>query len=96
MNRYIVTARAEIDITEILLYIAADNPDAALQLKDRFDEVFEMLLVNPRAGRERAEISSGLRSFPVGNYLVFYRLWASDIGIIRLTHAARDLDAIFS
>ena len=96
MNRYIVTARAETDITEILLYIAADNPDAALLLKERFDGVFETLAENPKAGRERDEISSGLRSFPVGNYLVFYRLWASEIGIVRLTHAARDLDEIFS
>ncbi len=96
MNRYFVTARAETDITEILLYVAEDDPEAAILLKVRFDEVFEMLLENPYAGRERSEISSGLRCFPVGNYLVFYRLWAGEIGIVRLTHSARDLDEIFS
>ncbi|MBK9216718.1 MAG: type II toxin-antitoxin system RelE/ParE family toxin [Chloracidobacterium sp.] len=94
MARYIVSSEAEQDITEIVLFIAEENVDAAIGLKDRFHKVFDVLVDNPRAGRERDELAEGLRSFPVGSYIVFYRLWAGDIAIARIIHAARDFNEI--
>lgn len=96
MGRYIITRQAEQDIDEILVYIAADNLDAALSFNDRLTHLFEMLADNTKAGRERPELKEDLRSFPEGNHLIFYRRWAGDIAIVRVIHGARDLGEIFS
>ncbi len=96
MANYIITPRAEKDIDEILLFIAADNLEAALAFNDRLATRFEMLADNPKIGRERPELKQDLRSFPEGNYLVFYREWSGLVAIVSVLHGARDLDEIFS
>lgn len=96
MSKYIITRKAEEDINEILAYIAADNFNAALALYDRLVDDFEILAENANAGRGRPELKEDIRSFPEGNYLIFYRKWAGDIAIVRVLHGARDLDKIFS
>ncbi|MEP6789428.1 MAG: type II toxin-antitoxin system RelE/ParE family toxin [Acidobacteriota bacterium] len=96
MAKYIITREAEEDIDEILAYIAEDNFDASLALYDRLIKLCEMLADNPEAGRGRPDLKDGLRSFPQGTYLVFYRPWAGKIAIARVLHSARDLDEIFS
>lgn len=95
MAKYIVTRQAEADMDEIFAYISADNLEAAIRFYDRLLDLFRMLAENPKSGRERRELQEGIRSFPEGNYLIFYRLWAGRIAIVRLVHAARDLDEIF-
>jgi toxin ParE1/3/4 len=96
MPKYIITDEAEDDIDEILAYIAEDNFEAALDVYSRFLEVFKMLANNPNAGRLRTELNETWRSFPVGNYLIFYRLWARDVSITRVLHSARELDEIIN
>lgn len=96
MAKAIITPEAEEDIDQIIAYIAIDNPDASAIFYDRFIHFFETLAANPRAGRERDELGEGLRCFPVGSYLVFYRFWAGEIAITRVVHAARDLDELFN
>ena len=96
MPSYSLSREARQDIDEILIFIAADNLDAAISFNDHLDNVFVMLSDNPKAGRERLELNEGLRSFPLGNYLVFYRIWAEKISITRVLHSARDLDELFS
>jgi toxin ParE1/3/4 len=96
MDSYSLSKEARQDIDDILIYIAADQVDAAVLFNDRLDELFWMLADNPRAGRERPELSEVLRCFPLGSYLIFYRLWAGRVTIARVLHSARDLDEIFS
>ena len=80
----------------MLLFIAADDPDSAISFYLRLEAAFQMLGDNPKAGRERPELNEGLRSFPLGSYLIFYRVWAGKLTITRVLHSARDLDEIFS
>ena len=96
MTKPIITAEAEEDIDEILGYISLDNFDASVAFYDRLMERFQILAANPKAGRERLDVSEGLRSFPFGSYLIFYRIWAGTVAITRVLHSARDLDEIFS
>lgn len=96
MARFIVTSEAEEDINEILIYIASDNFDAAIALYERFVEIFKILAENHLAGRERSELKDGWRSFPIDNYLIFYRSWAGSVAITRILHSSRDLDEILS
>jgi toxin ParE1/3/4 len=95
MHNFLLSREARADIDETLLFIAADNLDAAISFNDRLDEVFLMLGDNPKAGRERHALNEGLRSFPFGNYLIFYRIWAGEVTITRVLHSTRDLDEIF-
>jgi toxin ParE1/3/4 len=96
MADYIITPNAEKDIDEILLFIANDNIDAAITFNERLISRFELLADNAKIGRERPELKEDLRSFPEGNYLIFYREWSGIVAIVRVLHGARDLDEIFS
>lgn len=96
MPKFIVTREAEDDIDEILAFIAKDNFGAALSFYSRLIDLFVMLADNWQAGRSRPELNEGLRSFPEGNYLIFYRRWAGKIAIVRVIHGARDLEEIFN
>ncbi len=42
------------------------------------------------------ELAPGLRSFPVGRYLIFYLLDSGCLRIVRVLHGARDIDALFT
>ena len=95
MAKYSLARRAQQDIDEILIYISDDDVDAAILFSDRLTELFEMLAENPKAGRERPELKEEMRSFPTGNYVIFYRIWAGKVAIVRVLHGARDLDETF-
>ncbi len=89
------SALAEEDYRDIWRYIAADNPDAADRLLLRIDSKLELYAQNPRLGVARDSLAPGLRSFPVGKYLVFYRIVPDGIELVRVLHGARNLRAIF-
>jgi toxin ParE1/3/4 len=83
--------QAEIDLEEIWLFIAADNIAAADRLLDRIGTIFEMLTENPQAGRLRPELGMSIRSFTVGNYIIFYEAFPNGVEIVRVLHGARDI-----
>ncbi len=77
---------------DTLDHIVADDVHAAVALYKRLKNVFKLIAENPKIGRDRPELSEGLRSFPAGSYLIFYRIWAREVAIVRVVHGARDLD----
>jgi toxin ParE1/3/4 len=89
------TVLAEQDLEEIWLYIAADNLVAADALIDRIAETSGLLAGDAKLGRARPEILEGLRSFPVENYILFYRPEPGGIELTRVLHGARDLPSEF-
>ena len=74
-------------------YIAADNVKAADALLVRIEELFDMLAQAPLAGRARNELAVKLRSFPVGNYVIFYIPIPDGIEVVRVMHGRQDIDA---
>jgi toxin ParE1/3/4 len=70
-------------------YIAADD------LLRTFDEKLKLLSDFPNAGPARPELRQRIRSFPVGNYVIFYRPIRGGIELIRVLHGARDIRQIF-
>ena len=44
--------------------------------------------------RARRELRAGYRSFPVGQYLIFYRITAPGVSILHITHGRRDIEFI--
>jgi toxin ParE1/3/4 len=83
----------ERDLGVIWDYIAADNPEAAERCLRQIDSRFHKLAQNPFMGRDRKDLAVGLRSFPVGNYVIFYRPCAAEEGveIVRVLEGHRDI-----
>lgn len=91
MIPYRISSAARDDLDSIWRYVAHDSLDAADRLIDLFHEKFLLLSSQPGLGESRNELSAGLRIFTVGKYAVFYRPTQSNIEIVRLIHASRDM-----
>ncbi len=89
------TPVARDDLESIWEYIAEENPRAATRVVQTFMQKCRMLTDNPLLGRQRDELAPGLRSFPVRNYIIFYRVADDDLEIIRILNAARNIDSLF-
>ena len=79
------------DYEEIWRYIARDNPAAADRLITAIERQLSGIASMPGIGREEPNLAANLRSFPVGNYLIFYRPSADGIALVRVLHGARDI-----
>ncbi len=88
------TVQAEEDLIKIWLYIANDKPIAADKMLAKFENVFEILLEQPEFGAARPDIAPELRYFPVGSYLIFYRIIDEGIEIVRVVHGSRLLNQL--
>lgn len=95
MNQYRVSAEARSDLDEIWLYIAHDNPEAADRYIRTIVSRFPTLASMPHMGRERPELSPGLRSLVVGHHVFFYRLFDGGIEVARVLDGVRDLPPLF-
>ena len=91
-NKIRRSPRVRLDLIDIWTYIAQDNPDAADGLLDRLEEVMGRLSERPIMGRKRPELGEALRSFPVGNYVIFYLPNDEGVEIIRVLNRYRDSD----
>jgi len=94
VNRYRLSPLAELDLEEIWLYVAQDRGvDTADRLIDQIAKRLGVVAAHPAAGRLRDEIAPGVRSFPVRNYVIYYR--PSDDGVLvsRVLHGKRDQTA---
>jgi len=88
---------AEEDFTEIVSYIAADNPKAANAIATKIEKNLELLSENPFLGRiPRDEEIKKLRYryVIVQNYIIFYTIENKTIYIHRILHGARDYKSI--
>jgi toxin ParE1/3/4 len=92
-NKFRQLPQAERDLDSIWSFIAPDNVRAADKLVERIGKVFEMLVNTPLAGRERPELGRGLRSFAVGNYVVFYTAGPDGVEIVRVLSGRQDIAA---
>lgn len=91
MTRFIRTARAEDDLIDIWLTIAADNAKAADILLDRIDVACASLAVFPELGPARPDLDTELRYMVVARYVILYRLISDGVEIVRVAHGARHL-----
>lgn len=84
-SRFIDDARAA------YAWIAADSPRAADKLLKEIETLVEILGEFPAAGRLREDIGRGLHSFRLRRfrYVLFYRIEADRIVLLRLLHGAR-------
>lgn len=80
---------------EIKRYIAQDKPLAAARLLRSIRNRIRTTIASfPEAGQTCNELAPGLRRFPIGNYVIFYRV-TGRIEIARVPHGARDIENLF-
>ncbi len=96
MSRYRLSKQSCSDLDDIWLYIASDNLTAADRFVDELVGKFQRLATEPGIGRTREELAESLRSFPVGNYVIFYRALPDGIEVVRVLSGFRDLPNAFS
>jgi toxin ParE1/3/4 len=95
MGIYFISPQAAQDLQGINDYLFAKNPDQANKFLDAIAQKFEILSNFPNMGRRRDELSLLMRSFPVNDYLIFYRQTEGGIEISRIVSGYRDLDTLF-
>lgn len=55
----------------------------------------ETLARSPYIGRSRDELLPGLRSFPVGDSMIFYLPLTDEIEVVHVLYGRRDIERIF-
>ena len=95
MGKVIRAPRAKTELLRIGRYIARSNLSAAPHFLDKVDEALTQLARFPGLEPSRDELSRGLRSFPVGNYILFYRVLRDGIQLLRVIDGRQDLPPKF-
>jgi toxin ParE1/3/4 len=95
MNRAIFSPVSRRDLREILDYIAQDSRVRARRFVDKLEQKCELLARSPHLGFECEDLLPGMRVWPVGRYLIFYRSVAAGTEIVRVVHGARDIPRLF-
>jgi toxin ParE1/3/4 len=95
MSLYFLSPQANQDLQEINDYLFAGNPDVADRLLTLITQKLDTLAQFSSMEGRRDELLSALRSFPVDDYLIFYRPIAEGIEVVRVVNGYRDLEALF-
>src|SRR6266581_4411233 len=93
----VLAPEADQDLLEIWerLSLAISSAIADKQLRE-IERLCIAISDWPEYGRSREDVRKGLRSVPVGRYVVFYRPTKDAIEVVRVLDGRRDVDAIFS
>lgn len=84
---------AEKDLKGIWLYSFENwGETQADKYYDELDEGFKTLCHNPEIGKDRGSIRKGYRSFQINRHVVYYKVTASTIHIIRVLHESMDVE----
>jgi toxin ParE1/3/4 len=86
-----VSADAARDLDEIFLYWARRaGVKAAERLVDAITERFWLLGEYPDAGKPMDHLAPGVKCFPAGKHLIYYRKTRKGTDILHIFHGSRD------
>jgi plasmid stabilization system protein ParE len=92
VNRYVLSVDAEQDLNQIWEYIAQDNMDAADRWVEKLFDAFQSLAEAPGMGHTREDLTAlPVLFWPVGAYLILFRVQAEWIEVVAVTQGARDI-----
>ena len=94
--RYRVSKEADGDLEAIFLYWAERaNLTTAERLIDSITDRFWLLGEHPDAGRPSEDMAAGVKCFPAGKYLIYYRKRRRGIDILHIFHGAQNRKKAF-
>lgn len=91
--RLIVSPQAEADLDEIWLFIAKESSsiDLAERVLESLMNRMQTIARHPMIGRRRdAHFGPGVRSFVVGDYVIFYRVVEDGISVLHVIHGRQN------
>ena len=89
MKYRVTQARADLD--SIFAYWAGRATlETAERLIDGIMERFWLIGEHPNAGQAVEDLAEGMKCFPAGKYLIYYRKRGRSIEILHIFHGARD------
>jgi plasmid stabilization system protein ParE len=92
MKKYVLGQGAELDLDEIWEYIAQGSIDAADRWIGKLFDAFDALALAPGMGHKREDLTAyPILFWPVGSYLILYRVQSERIEIVAVTQGARDI-----
>jgi plasmid stabilization system protein ParE len=81
-----------LDLDDIWEFIAQDNINAADRWIGKLFDAFDKLACNPGMGHKRDDLTAyPVLFWPVGAYLIVYRVQRELIEIVAVTQGARDI-----
>ena len=85
-----------VELDEIWFYLTSEtgSVDIADRLIESITNRFLLLSNHPYVGRPRRDLRPDLRSFPVGQYVIFYRIEDSDVLTLHVVHRHRDIETV--
>ncbi|MFB2936933.1 type II toxin-antitoxin system RelE/ParE family toxin [Aerosakkonemataceae cyanobacterium BLCC-F154] len=83
------------DLRDIVAFKEQYSSKAALNIVEKITQKFQTLAKFPSIGKPRSDLVTGIRSFPVEDYLIFYFPTEAGIEIARVVSGYRDLEALF-
>ena|SRR5579863_7671158 len=97
MKRVRVSSLADQDLDQIWYYTAKTSGSMRIadEVLESIADKFPLFASTPEAGIRRDEIEPGVRGFPVGRYIIYYRESARYLVISRIIHGMRDQKAAF-
>ncbi|HEY7032074.1 MAG TPA: type II toxin-antitoxin system RelE/ParE family toxin [Thermomicrobiales bacterium] len=91
-RRLVLAPDARRDLSEILVYTEQQwGKQQRIKCQAMIDQALRHLAMYPNLGRGRDEISPGLRSYPVGSHVVYYRVSEHELIVNRIVHGRRDI-----
>lgn len=94
-RRFKLAKLARKDLDDIWLAIAQHNLESADRMLDEIQKRFLLLTRFKEMGVEREDLAPALRSFPVEQYLIIYRLTSQGIEIVRVLPGKVDIARYF-
>ena len=94
---FVLLPQVEAELDDIWLYVARESgsTEIAGRLIDLTTRRFWLLVQQPQLGRRRDhDLRSGLRSFPVGEYVIIYRIESGDALILHVIRGSRDIEGL--
>ena len=84
-----LSKRADAQIATALVYVASQSPKGAAHIRQKLNELLELLAENPRLGKFTDE--AGVHRLVVSPYpyLIDYHVLDNEIVVLRFRHAAR-------
>lgn len=61
----------------------------------QIEKKFQLLTQFPRSGPSRDDLCPGLRSYPAGDFVIFYRICETSVEVVRGLNGRRDIEALF-
>jgi plasmid stabilization system protein ParE len=96
MMEYVLGTGAELDLDEIWEYIANDSIEAADRWIAKLFDAFEKIARTPGMGHKREDLTAyPVLFWPVGAYLIIYRVQNEFLEIVAVTQGARDIPSFF-